>query len=300
MSPTDSTDIDPLAELDDDLGDDWESAFQSEDFMFSPDEEDNDFFLFDENDSEEDVDELTSIMESAEQEVLQEQQETEQEIESSQDEDLETDTPPQTLPEKLLSIASMGLSFYTSRPLYQRAIAAAIPCLAILLFMATFFLRSTTEEFAQTDKQEVVIADKKIDSAPKPQPAVETIPEIVTPPPEQQPPRARTIRKQWNFPTFTIVSSSPNNGTLFVNVNLSLIAILPEGASLPEEKNVLVKDLIYQFYKNRSPRELKRFALARGEMIHKLHSWLKKEWPDSPVNTVIFSKDQVISAQSAS
>ena len=48
MSPTDQTDIDPLADLDDDLGDDWESAFQSEDFMFSEDDEANDFFLFDE------------------------------------------------------------------------------------------------------------------------------------------------------------------------------------------------------------------------------------------------------------
>lgn len=34
---------DPLADLDDDLGDDWESAFQAEDFMFSPEDEPSDF-----------------------------------------------------------------------------------------------------------------------------------------------------------------------------------------------------------------------------------------------------------------
>ena len=40
---------DPLADLDDDLGDDWESAFQAEDFMFSPEDESTDFFLLEED-----------------------------------------------------------------------------------------------------------------------------------------------------------------------------------------------------------------------------------------------------------
>ncbi len=300
MPPTDQTDLDPLADLDDDLGEDWESAFQSEDFMFSPDEEANDFFLFDENDPEEDIDELTSIMENAEEEVRTEQEEESKQTASAESND--ADTADQTLPAKLIGKATAGLSFFKNLPLYQRAIITAIPSLILLFIMATFFLRSTSEEFAQTEEQDIVIADITVGPEKDPISTKEHIAkaEPTRPPEKKQTDRARTIRKQWDFPTFTIVSSNPSTETLFVNVNLSLIAILPEGASLPEEKNVLVKDIIYQFYQNRSPAELKRFALARGEMIHKLHNWLQKEWPDSPINTVIFSKYQVIRPLTAS
>lgn len=300
MSPTDQTDIDPLADLDDDLGDDWESAFQSEDFMFSEDDDANDFFLFDENDSEEDVDELTAIMETAEQEVSKEQQE---ETESSAEADSSAPVNLKGLKEQLLSKAQTGFSFLQSRPLNQRIAAMAIPCLLFLVVIATFFFQSTSEELAQTNEPEIVIADIDVGPEQKAEPITkDKRPEEVIPEPtkEPQPARARTIRKQWDFPTFTIVSSAPDTETLLVNINLSLIAILPEGGRLPEERNVWVKDIIYQFYQNRSPHELKRFALARGEMIHKLHAWLKKEWPDSPVNTVIFSKYQVIRTPLAS
>ena len=53
MTPTSKKDSekshDPLADLDDDLGDDWESAFQAEDFMFSPEDESTDFFLLEDD-----------------------------------------------------------------------------------------------------------------------------------------------------------------------------------------------------------------------------------------------------------
>lgn len=304
MSDADPKDIDPLAALDDDLGDDWESAFQSEDFMFSPDEEANDFFLFDENDSDEEVDELTDIMENAEQEAAEDKQAA---IAQTAEEDIpQQDTPSSeqsSLPQKIAFV----LAFLKQRPPYQRIIAVAIPCLTLLLVLGTFFFRQTSEELAQTDAQHIVIAD--VDVGPKAQAKVEVEitpdQQVVLPPPVVKPPKPvvasdRTIRKQWDFPTFTIVSTTPNTETLFVSINLSLIAVLPEGGALPEEKNVWVKDVIFQFYNNRSPTELKHFALARGEMIHKLHNWLKKEWPDSPINTVIFSKYQVIRAPQAS
>lgn len=304
MSPEDQKNNDPLADLDDDLGDDWESAFQSEDFMFSPDEEANDFFLFDENDSEEEIDELSTIMENAEQEAAEEQQSASEQV-SLEDGDA-LDTKPATSPliPKLLDLLSAGLRFFKGRPLYQRALAIGAPGLLVLILCGIFFLRQTSEELAQTETKDIVIADVIVE--PKVEPAAikteplpeREVPAVLAKQPEKMGTKhvknARTIRKQWDFPTFTIVSSTPNTETLFVNINLSLIAVLPEGAALPEEKNVLIKDIIYQFYKNRSPTELKHFALARGEMIHKLHSWLKKEWPDSPINTVIFSKYQVI------
>lgn len=302
MSPEDQKNNDPLADLDDDLGDDWESAFQSEDFMFSPDEEANDFFLFDENDSEEEIDELSTIMENAEQEAATEEQQTASEQPPEQDNDSPEITGARpALVLKILAVVSAVLLFFKGRPLYQRALAAGIPCLLLLILFGVFFLRQTSEEFAQTEEKEIIIADVVVEPKMEPEIIKEKTPppENIVPPVmvEKEPAQTaqlRTIRKQWDFPTFTIVSSTPNTETLFVNVNLSLIAVLPEGAALPEEKNVLIKDIIYQFYQNRSPTELKHFALARGEMIHKLHSWLKKEWPDSPINTVIFSKYQVI------
>ncbi len=308
MSPTDQSDIDPLADLDDDLGDDWESAFQSEDFMFSEDDEANDFFLFDENDSEEDVDELTAILETAEQETLKEQQVA---AEPSTKEASATESESQPLKAQLADKLKTGLIFFKNRPLYQRIAAITVPCLLLLIMVATFFFQSTSEELAQTNQPDVIIADiqvgPKVQNEPEPiiepEPVIEVVPAEVPPKKTQDEPQsaqARTIRKQWDFPTFTIVNATPGTETLFINVKLSLIAILPEGESLPESKNVWVKDTIYQFYQNRSPHELKRFALARGEMIHKLHGWLKKEWPDSPVNTVIFSKYQVVSTPQTS
>lgn len=298
MPTPDSKDLDPLADLDDDLGNDWESAFQSEDFMFSPDDEANDFFLFDENDAEEDIDELTSIMENAEKEVRQEEKAPQ--AKTLDDTQSRASGFFRHLPPPVLQLATDGLAFFNSRPLYQRALATATPVLVILL-LGSFFLQQTSKEFAQTEEQNTRLT---VSSEKKPKPIAELpAQKKETPPPtaiKDQPPRARTIRKQWDFPTFTIVSATPDTETLFVTVNLSLIAVLPEGGSLPEEKNVLIKDIIYQFYKNRSPTELKHFALARGEMIHKLHNWLKKEWPNSPVNTVIFSKYQVIRAPQTS
>jgi hypothetical protein len=297
MSPTDPKDIDPLADLDDDLGDDWESAFQSEEFMFSPDEEANDFFLFDENDSEEDINELTSIMENAERETLEEQQNTSLKDTASESSETDPETPEHTLPAKIISTASALLSSFKNRPLYQRVLITAAPCCIVLLFLGTFFLKSTSEELAQTKQHDIVIADVNVGPEIKTAPVADTTPpqKILPPQPEEkQVQQERTIRKQWDFPTFTIVSTSPDNETLFVNINLSLIAVLPEGGALPEGKNTLAKDIIYQFYQNRSSRELQHFALARGETIHKLHHWLQKEWPDSPVNTVIFSQYQVI------
>ena len=302
MAPPDPKNIDPLADLDDDLGNDWESAFQSEDFMFSPDEEANDFFLFDENDSEEDADELTSIIESAEKEVLKEQQNIAQENNSSETDVTSTKTPAQPLLIKIISFISIPIVFFKNRPLYQQAIITATPGLLFLLIMGTFFLKSTTKELAQTTAPDIIITDLDVGPETKTPPIIDKIPPPKkTPPPpvkgqEKQIHLGKTIRKQWDFPTFTIVSTSPDNKTLFVNINLSLIAVLPEGESLPEDKNILAKDIIYQFYQHKSSRELRHFALARGEMIHKLHNWLQKEWPDSPINTVIFSKYQVVHA----
>jgi hypothetical protein len=301
MSQEEQKNIDPLADLDDDLGDDWESAFQSEDFMFSPDEEANDFFLFDENDSDEDIDELSAIMENAEQEAADEQQTTSEQTQEQDNDSPEITAGRPALVFKILDMFSTVLLFFKGRPLYQRALAAGVPCLLLLILFGVFFLRQTSEEFAQTKETEITIADVVVEPKMEPEiikentlSAERVAPPVVVEEEPAQTAQTRTIRKQWDFPTFTIVSSTPHTETLFININLSLIAVLPEGAALPEEKNVLIKDIIYQFYQNRSPTELKHFALARGEMIHKLHSWLKKEWPDSPINTVIFSKYQVI------
>lgn len=297
MSPKDSDDIDPLAGLDDDLGDDWESAFQAEDFMFSPEEEANDFFLFDENNTAEEEDELTAIMEEAQQEALNEKTSQSREADADATTDQDTDRPPLRFLPLVAAQLTLYLSFFKTRPLYQRVLALGVPSLILLLLAGSLFLRSTSEELARTDDQPppdlpimgtVEVGPEKA-SEPLAEPDTQ-LTEMV----QDVPVQARTIRKQWDFPTFTIVTSSPNEESIFINVNLSLIAILPEGAALPEDKRIFVKDIIYQFYNNRPPHELKHFALARGEMIHKLHSWLQKQWPQSPINTVIFSQYQVV------
>lgn len=75
----------------------------------------------------------------------------------------------------------------------------------------------------------------------------------------------------------------------FVLVDITLIASLDDQEDPPAEK-IFVRDIIYQFFQNKPLEELRRFSLARGEMNKELRAWLLKQWPEAPIESIIFNQ----------
>lgn len=98
----------------------------------------------------------------------------------------------------------------------------------------------------------------------------------------------RNVRQKWAFPDFTIPTTikSPDKGLSFVRLKITLIASLPPDQSLPQEKKIIVREIIYQFFQKQSPDELQRFVRTRGDLSRGLLSWLAEQWPDNPVKAV--------------
>lgn len=282
---------DPLADLDDDLGDDWESAFQAEEFMFSPEDESSDFFLLDENgaDSSEDIAHLIT------------NQEGQKENKTGKDTTTGSAEPSAILefPTTLQILAAYLPQFFQSRPLYQRLLIGSLPFVLILIIASTLFFRSTTDELASRDDKNMVSAPSHgVALAPQGQGRVSSAPQQKQAPalsPAAVPAvKAETIQHKWQLPTFIIVADGDNHSALIINIDLTLIAHLEKGQNLPADKQIFAQDIIYQFFTNRPAYELKRFALARGEMISQLNAWLSKQWLNNPFDTITFSRYQVI------
>ncbi|MFH1019530.1 MAG: flagellar basal body-associated FliL family protein, partial [Pseudomonadota bacterium] len=100
------------------------------------------------------------------------------------------------------------------------------------------------------------------------------------------------IRKKWAFPAFIIPVNNPasDQPVTFVLVDITLIASLNEQEEPPAGKKTFVRDIIYQFFQNKPLEELRRFSLARGEMNKELRAWLLKQWPEAPIESIIFNQ----------
>ena len=100
------------------------------------------------------------------------------------------------------------------------------------------------------------------------------------------------VRKKWSFPAFIIPINNPasDQPVTFVLVDITLIASLNDQEDPPAEKKIFVRDVIYQFFQNKPLEELRRFSLARGEMNKELRAWLLKQWPEAPIESIIFNQ----------
>ncbi|MEA3546413.1 MAG: hypothetical protein U9R66_02025 [Thermodesulfobacteriota bacterium] len=300
-----SLDFELPPELDDDLDDDWESAFEAEDFMFSGEDDSDDFFLTD-NESKELFDAASLLEEEAAQKK---EAGTEKRDEADKnDNNTETLVIPATASSRTIpfsvvireKLQTAWHRFSLLKP-YQKILAAFLPVLFVLIVSGALFLKPGEE----TDKKQVQIqssgaVDNGKTTPATPQQPATTIEEVknagesapVAPP--EPPVSPRLIRKKWSFPSFFIQAPrQENQETIFVSIDLTLILLLKEDQELPEEKKTFVRNMIYQFYINRPAYELRHFSLARGEMIRKLKSWIKKEWPDTPVDTIVFHRYQI-------
>lgn len=278
--------------LDDDLGGDWESAFQAEDFMLSPDEEG----------------EISAGQQAADEMNLAAILEDESAEKTTKSHSTVATAPPPAdkarhplNPVSLLAGATLLLarcrSWYTERPRLQKILLPVFCLLPLVGLSAVLFFRSTTHELQQASEQRTPPATGAVpfpapDIAAPPPPSAVTI----TPPPEKQTVLASKNRKKWSLPGFFITTHQEHNGgKATISVDLTLVLLLDPGQPLPEGQKAAVRDAIYQFYSNRPPEELRRYALARGEMIRNLESWLKKAWPDGPLASIIFDRYRVIS-----
>lgn len=100
------------------------------------------------------------------------------------------------------------------------------------------------------------------------------------------------VRKKWEFSSFFIPveTADSEQPVSFVQVDITLITVLDPQEAPPAEKEIPVRDMIYRFYKNIPAAELRRFSLARGEMNRKLRDWLRKEWPEAPIESIVFDR----------
>ncbi|MEW6426828.1 MAG: flagellar basal body-associated FliL family protein [Thermodesulfobacteriota bacterium] len=130
-------------------------------------------------------------------------------------------------------------------------------------------------------------------------PAVPAIAEkqIILPPPGAAGSLDRDVGqyRKWRFPSFMISAESEDGSGAISYVVVDLSLLLPAGdGELPIEHQYAIRDFIYQFYANRPFFELKRFALARGEMKERLLAWLDKQWPAGRVQSILFHRYQIL------
>ena len=106
-----------------------------------------------------------------------------------------------------------------------------------------------------------------------------------TPPADTGSPQTEKITITWPFTAFIIsVVDEESKATLFVNVELSMVLALDdEKQGLPLSQKPFVRDTIYQFFVNRPIYDLRRYAMAKGEMSDQLIEWLRKQWPEGKV-----------------
>lgn len=258
-------------------GEDWESAFQAEDDTFFSDEKDAGFFL-DENEPPVTVGD------------------TAQGLNSLSEKNLFGMPDPGVVPavnpgKSIFSVAALTAFFLstkiTAQALFTRfqsfPIFIRIPLyvLPFLLFGILFVLLGTSTPPAT-----------KLKADAPPTPLKNAAPDSYGNGSQLHPGK---VRKKWAFPAFIIPINNQASAqpVTFVLVDITLIATLDEQELPPAEKKVFVRDIIYQFFQNKSLEDLRRFSLARGEMNKELRAWLLKQWPEAPVESIIFHKYQL-------
>lgn len=266
-------------------GEDWESAFQAEDDAFFSSEKDEDFFL-EEN-------EPTAAAGIASQELDSSLAKT---LSGIPDQGIAPGTHPTkplfdigVLTTLLLTgkiAAQKQFTRLQSFPIYVRIPLYALP----FLLIGSLFALSGPSKSPPTLLQ--------IATSPGQHPGTATAPDKTTnaagPQGFNQASQLHPgkVRKKWAFPAFIIPvnNPAPDQPVTFVLVDITLIASLDDQEDPPADKKIFVRDIIYQFFQNKPLEELRRFSLARGEMNKELRAWLLKQWPEAPIESIIFNQ----------
>lgn len=267
-------------------GEDWESAFQAEDDAFFSSEKEEDFFL------EEKEPAVTAGVAAQKLDST-----LEKTLSGIPDQGVASGAHPAktlvgagALPPLFLSgkiAAQKQFTRLQSFPIFVRIPLYALPFLLVGVLFALSgtpkpppsFLQTATSP-AQHPGAATVSPDKTTSATGSPE---------VNQASQLHPGK---VRKKWAFPAFIIPVNNPvsDQPVTFVLVDITLIASLEDQEDPPAEKKVFVRDIIYQFFQNKPLDELRRFSLARGEMNRELRAWLQKQWPEAPIESIIFNQ----------
>jgi hypothetical protein len=260
--------VEKSSDFDDGRGDDWESAFQAEEFMFSPGERERGGLFLDKTGPS-----------------------TAYEFTPPDDGDL-TDLPdldqtagkpapahpgqPTAHPPVSLAVRWRRLrEGFSGLPLVHRLALGSTTLLVALLIL-------------------ILLWPPGRQSGPGAGAPAVMPPAFQTAAPEQPLP-AENVRRKWQLAPFflPVAAAEPLGKTTFLEVDLSLILVLTPEGELPESKKMFVRDLIYRYYQEQPLATLRHFSLARGEMNRTLLAWLREHWPEAPIETVVFARYQL-------
>jgi hypothetical protein len=289
--------------LDDDLGGDWESAFQAEDFMLSPEDE-AEVFLEKEGGSSQgaELEDLASLLVSDEPKAKEPSVATADREKTLTPRAEKRIAPPSSVLPTVLAAwlaASAGwlaaaAAWLKRLPVYQKILFPGLALGAVLFLGALLFFLSTTRQLAEQPPAAEQTVAAKAPQGNQVEPAASVVPQEPIMQAEHTPSPGKN-RKKWPMPGFFIAVPQGNGlESVLVRIDLSLVLLLEPGSTIPEEKRPIVRNTIFQFFANRPPEELRRYALARGEMIQNLQSWLQQEWPQNPISTIMFDRYQVL------
>nr|MBF0221624.1 hypothetical protein [Desulfobulbaceae bacterium] len=263
-----------------DIGDDWGEAFQAEDFMFSPDEEaSSEFFLEDDS-----FDDETSVG----------HEET-----SSTAKDLKK--------EKVAPLSGLGKLFTLLDRLLALPLKFRIPalCLPIIIIIALLLRPQPSPELTDTDpqttdpasteeiKQDLPAADQQ-HGTDQAQTALNAPTENEKQIAAKEIP-AEKVRKRWQLPSFLISSFNDElKSPALLAIDLTLVLLMAKEDVIPNDKELLVRETIFQFFNNRPYADLQKFTLSRGEMNRSLRAWINKQLPDIPLSSIVFERYQIL------
>ena len=201
------------------------------------------------------------------------------------------------LPAALVALLARSAGWFQSRPFYQKILFPSLAAVSIISLCAVIFFRSTNQQLAEKHAPALaspietkVPAEQKNQPEPAPSSSQQTLRQ-----PAATPPALVKNRKKWPMRAF-FIAVQPTDSTegLLVRIDLDLVLLLDQNSNIPEEKRAFIRDIIFQFFVNRPPEELRRYALARGEMVRNLESWLQKEWPHNPIASIMFDRYQIL------
>ncbi|MBU0481473.1 MAG: hypothetical protein KKG47_10245 [Proteobacteria bacterium] len=243
-----------------DWGDDWESAFQAEEDLFSEDIEKQ----LQADDLDESWDEVLAVgggEDTASSPASKKEAPT-----ASSTEIPETEKIP--APDFLKKIDGK----LSALPFSLKVAFSFLPIIALFLALIPFF-------FSNHQGPEIIL------------PTEQTIPDAKS----TLPAAPEKVRSKWPLTSFFIPVNGENPpSTIFLNLDITMILLLDKDQELPSDNVSRARDLVYQFYTNRPLYELRRFALARGEMNKKLISWIRKQWPEVDLETIVFDHYELI------
>ncbi len=266
-----------------DWGEEWESAFEADDYALDDDEGEGAAFQEEISKAAEDAAAAEGSMPPGDS------------AESIPENAPEAGDIPKALPliDRLRGLAATSTLWFTALPLLRKILLAG-GLVAICLTIALLLTLGPEETDPVVPDGLAVSEDAQL-MAPEP-PATSEPPVAATPatvpvvlPPEQ-------VRKKFPLPGFLIPTSADEgeNSTKFVSIDLTLVALLDEGEELSAEQQTFARDMIYQFFANRPYYELKRYSLARSDMHRNLSAWLGKQWPDNPIATILFDRYHIM------